>query len=88
MPAQVKALFDATGQLWVKGELVGKPAGLFVSTNSQGGGQEVTAYSTIPFFAAQGMVRPLLPGSVWSRKKQGLLRLPAAPPRERQVGGR
>ena len=35
MPAQMKALFDATGGLWVKGSLVGKPAGVFVSVGTQ-----------------------------------------------------
>lgn len=37
MPAQFKALFDATGKLWVKGALVGKPAGVFVSVGTQVG---------------------------------------------------
>jgi multimeric flavodoxin WrbA len=39
MPAQMKAVFDATGGLWQKGSLIGKPAGMFVSTSTQGGGQ-------------------------------------------------
>lgn len=38
MPAQVKAMWDATGGLWMKGALVGKPIGVFFSTSSQGGG--------------------------------------------------
>ncbi len=38
MPAQVKAVWDATGGLWVKGALVGKPIGVFFSTGSQAGG--------------------------------------------------
>jgi len=38
MPAQVKAVWDATGGLWVKGALVGKPIGVFFSTGTQGGG--------------------------------------------------
>lgn len=42
MPAQFKAFLDATGSLWQKGALVGKPAALFTSTASQGGGQEST----------------------------------------------
>lgn len=29
MSAQMKALFDSTGQLWQKGQLVGKPAAFF-----------------------------------------------------------
>jgi NAD(P)H dehydrogenase (quinone) len=38
MPAQVKTIWDATGGLWMKGALVGKPIGLFFSTGTQGGG--------------------------------------------------
>ena len=38
MPAQVKALWDATGGLWMKGALVGKPISVFFSTGTQGGG--------------------------------------------------
>jgi NAD(P)H dehydrogenase (quinone) len=38
MPAQVKAVWDATGALWMKGALIGKPIGVFFSTGSQGGG--------------------------------------------------
>ena len=41
--AQMKAFFDSTGQLWKEQTLVGKPAGFFVSTGTQGGGQETTA---------------------------------------------
>ncbi|RWW06592.1 hypothetical protein GW17_00030067 [Ensete ventricosum] len=43
MAAQIKAFFDSTGQLWREQKLAGKPAGLFVSTGTQGGGQETTA---------------------------------------------
>lgn len=43
MAAQMKAFFDATGQLWREQKLAGKPAGFFVSTGTQGGGQETTA---------------------------------------------
>ena len=42
MPSQMKALFDATGSLWQKGALDGKPAAMFTGTASQGGGQETT----------------------------------------------
>lgn len=38
MPAQVKAAWDATGGLWMKGALVGKPISVFFSTSTQGGG--------------------------------------------------
>lgn len=43
MAAQMKAFFDSTGQLWKEQKLAGKPAGFFVSTGTQGGGQETTA---------------------------------------------
>lgn len=55
MPAQVKALFDACGGLWAAGALVGKPAGIFFSTGTQGGGQETTAFTTLTFLAHHGM---------------------------------
>jgi len=43
MAAQFKAFLDATGGLWRAQALAGKPAGIFYSTGSQGGGQETTA---------------------------------------------
>ncbi|KAJ2595134.1 flavodoxin-like fold protein [Coemansia sp. RSA 1721] len=55
-PAQVKAFFDATGQLWSTGALLGKPAGLFFSTGSQHGGQESTAFTFLTHFAHHGIV--------------------------------
>jgi NAD(P)H dehydrogenase (quinone) len=42
MAAQMKQLFDSAGSLWLKGELEGKPAGVFTSTASTHGGQETT----------------------------------------------
>lgn len=42
MSGQFKAFMDATGGLWRTQQLAGKPAGLFYSTGSQGGGQETT----------------------------------------------
>lgn len=43
MAGQMKAFFDSTGQLWREQKLAGVPAGFFVSTGTQGGGQETTA---------------------------------------------
>uniref|UniRef100_A0A0D3BG58 NAD(P)H dehydrogenase (quinone) n=1 Tax=Brassica oleracea var. oleracea TaxID=109376 RepID=A0A0D3BG58_BRAOL len=40
MAAQFKAFLDETGGLWRTQQLAGKPAGIFYSTESQGGGQE------------------------------------------------
>ena len=42
MIAQMKALIDSTAQLWLNGEMEGKPAGVFTSTASTHGGQETT----------------------------------------------
>ena len=42
MTAQMKQLIDSTASLWLKGEMEGKPAGVFTSTASTHGGQETT----------------------------------------------
>jgi len=54
--AQIKSFMDATGGLWLQGKLVGKPAGIFFSTGTQGGGQETTALTFLTQFAHHGMV--------------------------------
>jgi NAD(P)H dehydrogenase (quinone) len=54
--AQMKAFWDQTGQLWQGGLLVGKPAGIFFSTGTQGGGQETTALTWITQFVHHGMI--------------------------------
>jgi len=56
MPAQMKALFDSTGGLWMEGKLVGKTAGVFFSTATQGGGQETTALTMVTQFTHHGMI--------------------------------
>ncbi|GAB5590074.1 hypothetical protein Unana1_04974 [Umbelopsis nana] len=56
MPAQLKALLDATGKLWATGALSGKFAGTFFSTASQHGGQETTALTTVTYFAHHAMI--------------------------------
>lgn len=43
MASQMKAFFDSTFHLWEQQRLAGVPAGFFVSTGTQGGGQETTA---------------------------------------------
>ena len=45
MTAQMKQLFDSAGSVWLKGEMEGKPAGVFTSTASTHGGQETTLLS-------------------------------------------
>ncbi|KAF3326706.1 minor allergen Alt a 7-like protein [Carex littledalei] len=56
MAAQMKAFFDSTGGLWKEQKLAGKPAGFFVSTGTQGGGQETTAWTAITQLAHHGML--------------------------------
>jgi NAD(P)H dehydrogenase (quinone) len=55
-PAQFKAFWDATGQLWASGGLSGKYAGVFISTASPGGGQESTAMNALSTFAHHGII--------------------------------
>lgn len=43
MAAQMKAFFDSTAEVWRDQRLAGVPTGFFVSTGTQGGGQETTA---------------------------------------------
>lgn len=55
-PAQFKTFWDQTGGLWAKGALIGKPAGVFVSTGTLGGGQESTVISTLSTLVHHGIV--------------------------------
>lgn len=45
MAAPLKHFLDSTSELWLKGALVDKPAGVFTSTSSPHGGQESTLLS-------------------------------------------
>jgi NAD(P)H dehydrogenase (quinone) len=45
MCGQMRQFLDATGGLWAKGTLVGKPGSVFTSTGTQHGGQESTILS-------------------------------------------
>ncbi|KAI7745076.1 hypothetical protein M8C21_013548 [Ambrosia artemisiifolia] len=56
MSGQMKAFFDSTGGLWREQKLAGVPAGFFVSTGTQGGGQETTAWTAITQLAHHGML--------------------------------
>ncbi|KXZ44940.1 hypothetical protein GPECTOR_60g717 [Gonium pectorale] len=56
MAAQMKAFFDTTGGLWQKGALHGKPASMFTSTATQGGGQETTIMTAVTQLAHHGMI--------------------------------
>ncbi|CAM9012579.1 hypothetical protein WICANDRAFT_26357 [Wickerhamomyces anomalus NRRL Y-366-8] len=55
-PAQWKAFWDSTGGLWAKGALYGKVAGVFVSTGTPGGGQEVTIVNSLSTLAHHGII--------------------------------
>lgn len=61
MIGQARAFFDSTGELWAKGELVGKPAGVMASTATQHGGQESTILTTQVTLLHHGMVIVGLP---------------------------
>lgn len=56
MPAQMKAFFDATGQLWQSGALQGKAAGVFVSTGTMQGGQETTTLTALTQLTHHGII--------------------------------
>jgi NAD(P)H dehydrogenase (quinone) len=56
MAAQMKAFFDATGGHWQKGALVGKPASLFTSVATQGGGMETTIFTALTQLTHHGMI--------------------------------
>ncbi|KAF8137144.1 flavoprotein-like protein [Boletus edulis] len=55
-PAQWKAFWDSTGQLWAKGALAGKFAAVFVSTGTPGGGQEATIMNSLSTLVHHGIV--------------------------------
>jgi NAD(P)H dehydrogenase (quinone) len=55
-PGQWKAFIDTTGGLWASGALHGKYVGVFVSSGTQGGGQEVTASNAMSTFVHHGMI--------------------------------
>ncbi len=55
-PAQWKTFWDSTGQIWQKGGYWGKYGGVFVSTSTQGGGQEATVIAALSTFAHHGII--------------------------------
>ena len=64
MIAQMKYLIDSTADLWVKGAMEGKPAGVFTSTASTHGGQETTLLSMMIPLLHLGMLIVGLPYSL------------------------
>ena len=64
MTAQMKQLVDSTSSLWLKGEMEGKPAGVFTSTATTHGGQETTLLTMMVPLVHLGMVIVGVPYSV------------------------
>jgi NAD(P)H dehydrogenase (quinone) len=64
MTAQMKRLIDSTAQLWLAGQMEGKPAGVFTSTASTHGGQETTLLTMMVPLLHLGMVIVGVPYSV------------------------
>jgi NAD(P)H dehydrogenase (quinone) len=56
LPSQWSSFWDATGALWASGALYGKPAGVFVSTGTAGGGQELTVRSILSILTHHGII--------------------------------
>ncbi|MFO7594158.1 MAG: NAD(P)H:quinone oxidoreductase [Pseudomonadota bacterium] len=69
MCGQMRQFFDATGQLWASGALVGKVGSVFTSSATQHGGQESTILSTHTTLLHQGMVVVGLPYSFEGQTK-------------------
>lgn len=70
MCGQMRQFLDATGQLWAKGNLIGKVGSVFTSSATQHGGQESTLLSFHTTLLHHGMVIVGLPYSF-----QGQLRI-------------
>jgi len=62
MAAQMRNFLDQTGQLWMKGALIGKVSSVFTSTGT-GGGNESTILTFIPTLLHHGMIYVGLPYS-------------------------
>lgn len=56
MAAPMKHFIDNTSGLWMGGDLIGKPAGVFTSTASMHGGQETTLMSMMIPLLHHGMM--------------------------------
>lgn len=63
IPSQMASFLDRAGGLWARGALVGKVGGVFTSTATQHGGQEVTLFSMITNMLHFGMIIVGLPYS-------------------------
>jgi len=64
MCSQLRNFLDQTGGLWLKGALVGKPAGVFCCTASLHGGQETTLISMMFTLLHHGAIIVGVPYSI------------------------
>jgi NAD(P)H dehydrogenase (quinone) len=65
MTADLKSVIDQTGEVWERGQLVGKVGAAFTSGWSRAGGQEITLLTLLHSLLAHGMVIVGLP---WSKR--------------------
>lgn len=56
MAAPLKQFLDTTSEIWLNGDLAGKPAGVFTATTSMHGGQESTLLSMMVPLLHHGML--------------------------------
>lgn len=63
MVSQMRNFWDQTGEDWLKGSLIGKPASVFTSTATQHGGNETTIITTLITLLHHGLVFVGLPYS-------------------------
>lgn len=61
MAAPLKHFLDSCGDIWLSGDLIGKPAAVFTATGSLHGGQESTLLSMMLPLFHQGMILLGLP---------------------------
>jgi NAD(P)H dehydrogenase (quinone) len=62
--AQMKNYVDSLAGIWMSGATIGKPAGVFTSTATLHGGQEVTSFAFYPLLIHLGFVVVGVPYSV------------------------
>lgn len=67
MSAQMRAFLDQSGQIWIRGGLIGKVGSVFSSTGTQHGGQETTIRSFHTTLLHHGMI---IVGVPYSEKRQ------------------
>lgn len=63
MAAEAKAFWDSTSSLWLRGDLIDKPAGVFTSSGSLHGGNEATLLSMSLPLLHHGMLLTGIPYS-------------------------